>query len=213
MSDQNLPTPPAGDSETPVTPPPAAPGAPQKKWTRFLTPVLALVAALVVGGVIGGIIGHSTASASPQRAGFGQNGSFPGGGEGFGGRGFGGGNGTGSGTGQNGGTGTQNGGTGAQGGPAADRGGFTAGTISSVDGDTITLKLQDGSTVKVSTTSSTKVSETSTSSVSKLKAGDTITVIGQKDSSGDVTATTIAEGQGGFGFRGGAGGTRTGSTN
>jgi len=85
------------------------------------------------------------------------------------------------------------------------RGVLTAGTISSIDGDTITLKLADGSTVKVSTSGSTSVTKTSTAKVSDLAAGDTITVIGKADSSGNVTATRISEGDGGFGgFVGGA---------
>ncbi len=201
MTDQNHPVPPAGhpaESGAPREAAPATPGAPRRRWTRFITPALALVAALIVGGVVGGIIGHSTATAAPQRPGFGQGG-FPGGGQGFGG----GQGGSGGGAGQNGG--------GARPG-AAGPGGFTAGTISSIDGDTITLKLQDGSTVKVSTSDSTRVTQTSTSSVSKLKKGDTITVIGQRDSSGDVSATNIAEGASGLGgFRGGFGGGRGGT--
>jgi preprotein translocase subunit YajC len=181
MSDSNDVAP--ADSETPQPAAPAA-GPPKKKWTRYLTPALALVAALVVGGVAGVFIGQSTAQASPQRTGFGQNGGFPRG-EGFGG-------------GQR---------LGGQGGAPGGSGGFTAGTIESVDGGTLTLKLADGSTVKVTTSDSTRVSETTESSVSKLKKGDTVTVIGQKDSSGDVTADSISEGQGGFGgFRAGRGG-------
>jgi Cu/Ag efflux protein CusF len=189
MSDdqnKNLPQVPV-DSETPV-PATTANAAPKKGWVRFVTPALALVAALVIGGVAGVFIGQSTASASNQRTGFTQNRGGFGGGEGF----PGGGAGAPSGAPGNG-TGT---------GGANGAGAFTAGTIQSVDGDTITVKLQDGSTVKVTTSDSTKVTETTSSSVSKLKSGDEITVIGEKDSSGDVTATTIAEGQSGLGLRG-----------
>jgi len=153
-----------------VAPTPAA-----KRWTRFVTPALALVAALIVGGVGGVLIGQNTASpsnASVIRGGFG-----PGQGD------------DGPGTGQ----------------LSGGRGGLTAGTISSIDGDTITLKLADGSTVKVSTSGSTSVTKTSTAKVGDLAAGDTITVIGKADSSGNVTATRISEGDGGFGgFVGGA---------
>jgi len=153
-----------------VAPTPAA-----KRWTRFVTPALALVAALIVGGVGGVLIGQNTASpsnASVIRGGFG-----PGRGD------------DGPGTGQ----------------LSGGRGGLTAGTISSIDGDTITLKLADGSTVKVSTSGSTSVTKTSTAKVGDLAAGDTITVIGKADSSGNVTATRISEGDAGFGaFVGGA---------
>jgi len=87
--------------------------------------------------------------------------------------------------------------------------GFTAGTITSIDGGTITLKLADGSTVKVTTSGSTTVTKTDPSTVSELATGDTTTVIGQPDSSGNVTATRIAEGDAGFG---GFGGGRPGGT-
>ncbi len=159
---------------------PAATAAPAKKsWTRFLTPALALVAALIVGGVAGVLIGQNTAAAS--------NASSARGGFGTGQGGFGGGAGTGNGTGAAGGA----------------RGGFTAGTITSIDGSTITLKLTDGSTVKVSTSGSTTVTKSSTAKVSDLATGETITVTGQTDSSGGVTATRIAEGNVAFGGFGG----------
>jgi hypothetical protein len=155
-----------------------------KRWTRFLTPALALVAALIVGGVAGVLIGQNTASAnnaSSVRGGFGGGQGFPGLGDRQGGTG------TGSGT-----------GTGA-------RGGFTAGTITSIDGGTITLQLADGSTVKVTTSGSTTVTKSSTAQVSDLTTGETITVIGQADASGDVNATRISEGTDGFvGFGRGA---------
>jgi hypothetical protein len=49
------------------------------------------------------------------------------------------------------------------------------------------------------------VTKSTKSSVSALSAGQSITVIGAADSSGNVTATSISEGAAG-GFRGGAGG-------
>ena len=176
---------------------PAVAATPAKKnWTRFLTPALALVAALIVGGVAGVLIGQNTASTSNASS------VRPGGGTGQGGEGGFGGFGN-----RQGGTGTGNGtgaGTGA-GAAGGARGGFTAGTIESIDGDTITLKLTDGSTVKVSTSDTTTVTKSSTAKVSDLATGETITVTGQADSSGDVTATRIAEGDASFGgFGGGA---------
>ena len=173
--------------QTAVSPAVAAPAP--KRWTRFVTPALALVAALIVGGVAGVLIGQNTASASNAsslRGGFGesQNGQ---GVPGFGGR--------------QGGTGSDS----TTGGAGGARGGFTAGTITSIDGGTITLKLADGSTVKVSTSGSTTVTKTSKAKVSDLSTGDTITVVGQADSSGNVTATRISEGDAAFGgFVGGA---------
>jgi len=179
----NEPTP----SQPPAasTPPTATVVAPKAKWTRYLTPALALVAALIVGGVAGVLIGQSTASssnASSVRGGF----NAPGGG-------------------------VPSGFPGGQGGAGAGtngaRGGFTSGTISSISGDTISVKLADGSTVKVTTSGTTTVTKSSTAKVSDLAEGETITVIGQADSSGDVTATRISEGATGLG---GFGGTRPG---
>jgi hypothetical protein len=157
----------------------------KKSWTRYLTPALALVAALIIGGVAGVLIGQSTASssnASSVRGGFGNGQGLPGGYGNFGGR-----------QGQN--------GAGGAGGAAG--GGFATGTITSVDGSTITIKKSDGSTVKVSTSDSTTVTKSSTAKVSDLATGDSITVVGQADASGNVTATRISEGQGGLGGFGG----------
>jgi len=181
MTDQNdspaSAEPPAGGAipaTADATEPAATAMTATKKRTRLLTPALALVATLIVGGVAGVLIGQSTAS--PSNASLVQNGFGPRqGGDGPG-------------------TGQLNG----------DRGGLTAGTITSIDGDTITVKLADGSTVKVSTSGSTTVTKTSKAKVSDLAKGDTITVVGQADSSGNVTATRISEGDAGFvGFSGG----------
>jgi len=84
---------------------------------------------------------------------------------------------------------------GDSGGPGGD---LTAGTITGIDGDTITLTLADGSTVKVTSSSDTTVTTSEASSVSDLAKGDTITVSGTKDSDGNVTATTVREGETGF---------------
>jgi Domain of unknown function (DUF5666) len=161
--------PPAADA-IPVTAAAAEPAeTATKKRARWVTPALALVAALIVGGVGGVLIGQNTAS--PSNASVVRNGfGGPQAGEG-------------PGTGQ----------------LSGNRGGLTAGTITSIDGSTITVKLADGSTVKVTTSDSTAVTKTSKAKVSDLATGDTITVIGQADSSGNVTATRISEGDAGFG--------------
>lgn len=173
----------------PVTPTPApipAPigQAPQRKL-RWITPTLAIVAALAVGIAGGVLIGRSGASANQGSFARGQFGSGQGAGQ--------------FGSGQGGGTGRQGGGfTG---------GGFTSGTIVSIDGTTITVKTADGTQKTITTSSDTKVTKTSASSVDALKKGETVTVIGQPGSNGDVAAATISEGaaglRGGFG-RGGA---------
>ena len=77
-------------------------------------------------------------------------------------------------------------------------GDLTAGTIQSIDGGTIIVKLPDGSTATVKTTDSTNVTKAAASSVSDLKAGETLMVRGPKDGSGNVSATSISEGPNGF---------------
>lgn len=73
-------------------------------------------------------------------------------------------------------------------------GGLTSGEITSIDGSTVTLKASDGSTVTISTTDGTTVRTTTDATVSDLGVGDTVTVIGETDSSGTVTARAITEG-------------------
>jgi hypothetical protein len=174
-SPESAPAPAAGAVPAPAAPPRAA----QKStWAKYGTPALALTAALIVGGVAGVLIGQSTASttaSSVTRGGFAAGGTRTGGVGGFGG-----------------------------GAGAAARGGFTAGTITAIDGSTLTVKLADGSSVTVNTSSSTAVTKSSTASVSDLASGDTVTVVGAKDANGAVTATRISDGQlglGGFGAR------------
>ena len=86
----------------------------------------------------------------------------------------------------------------------AGMGGFTSGTVTAVDGDTVTLELTDGSTVTITTTDDTTVTTTQDSSVADLAEGDSLTVVGEADDDGNVAATSISEGARGFG--GGAGG-------
>lgn len=184
----------------------ASPAATGGGWKRWVTPVLAVVAALVIGLFGGILIGQGTAHT--QTTGFArQGGGFGGGAPG----GAGGAGQPGGGTGQ-GGTG---GGAGAlQGGQNRTPGDFqnlTTGTIQSIDGTTITLKLPDGSTVTVSTSATTKVTTTSKASVGDLKSGQTIVVRGAKASDGSVAATSVTEGQGGFGVRPGGTGAGAGT--
>ena len=157
-------------SDTTPTPAPATPAAPvAAKKKRRWITPALAVVAALAIGLFGGILISHNSSSATTQAG--QRGTFAGGTSGTEG-GFGG---------------------------AAAGGGFTAGTIESVDGDTITLKLTDGSTVKVTSSDSTTVTKSDSASVSDLKKGETITVVGTKDSSGNVTATTVTEGQRAFG--------------
>ena len=138
-----------------------------KRPGRWVTPALALVAAIGVGIFGGVLIGQHTGTSSSSQA-----------------------------TGFRGGLGGATGAAGAGGaaGGGAAGGGVTSGTVVSVKGDTVVLKTASGSDVTVTTSSTTSVTKSATSSVSALKAGETVTAIGQTDSSGNVTATTVAEG-------------------
>ncbi|KAE8129176.1 MULTISPECIES: hypothetical protein [Bifidobacterium] len=106
----------------------------------------------------------------------------------------------------------RNGGTGSGSGSGGMMGGFGArGTVTKVDGDTITIKEADGTTVTVQGSSSTPVTVTSKGKISDLKSGDTVTVIGQNDNGTISSPQSIMEGQIGLGgmrgsFSGGNGG-------
>lgn len=150
---------------------------------RWITPTLAIVAALAIGLFGGILIGHNTSASAQTRAGaFARN--------------FNGTPGTGGRTG------------GAGGGFAA--GDFASGTIVSISGDSIVIKSASGTEQTISTSTNTKVTKTSTSSVSALKAGQTVTIVGTRGSSGNLTASSVSEGanvlRGGFGAGRGPGG-------
>ena len=87
--------------------------------------------------------------------------------------------------------------------PGGGAGGFTSGTVTAVDGSTVTLELDDGSTVTVTTTDDTAVTTIDEASVSDLAEGDSLTVVGEADDDGNVAATSISEGAVGFGGMGG----------
>jgi len=157
-----------------------------KTWFNRTTMVIGGLV-LIVGGFLGGIqvqkhygSSASTNTLANARANaaslFGRGGA--GGTGGFGGTG---------GLGGTGGTGTAGG---------AGRGTATAaaaqtGKITLVDGSTIYVTLANGNVLIVTTNSSTKVSVSTTSKVSALKAGETVSVGGTPDSSGNVTATSV----------------------
>jgi hypothetical protein len=171
--------------------PPSPQGGTSSRKKRWITPALAIVAALAIGGAGGVLIGrHSASAAAASPAGF-ARGGFTGGQAGGGP--------AGAGAGQ------------AGAGPAAGGGfaGLTAGTIVSVNGSTIVVKGQDGTQKTIDTSSTTKVTKSASSSVSALKAGESVTVIGSADSSGNITAKTISEGaatRAGLGRRAGGAG-------
>ena len=117
--------------------------------------------------------------------------------------------------GQNGTTGTAPGGaTGAATNGSAAAGGFgggTVGQITAINGNTITLKDNQGNTVTINATATTPINVAKPGALSDLSTGETIVVQGTAGSSGAINATSINAGtafstRAGIGTRGGAGG-------
>lgn len=82
-------------------------------------------------------------------------------------------------------------------GQAGDAGsGTTVGTVRLVSGTTVYVQTMDGSVVPVETSGSTAIRLSRTGKVTDLKPGATVTVQGDSDGSGKVTASAITEGSG-----------------
>jgi hypothetical protein len=162
-------------SEEPIAEavPPAATitPAPKRSALRWITPVLGGLALLVIGLFGGILIGQHTAGARDGFASgaFGQD--FRPGQGGFSGA-------PGPNSGQGG---------------AANRAGFTTGTISSIDGDSLVVELADGTKVTITTSDATTVATTQEGTLGDLSVGDRISVVGQKKGD-DVVARSITEG-------------------
>jgi hypothetical protein len=143
---------------------------------------------IVVIGILGGFYvgakygqGHPTAAASTTTTNS-TAGTGAGGGGGFGGAGAGGGTGTGAG-----------GGLGAA----------TFGTVTAVNGDTITIHdTRNNRDVQVNIASA-RITKTADGTPADLTANTAVTIVGQTGSDGVVTATTIAIGNGAGAFGGG----------
>lgn len=90
----------------------------------------------------------------------------------------------------------------AGGGNGNARGGFTAGSIVSNDGSTITIKMNDGSTKFVLYSGSTTIRKSAEGTSADLVAGENVVVTGSANSDGSITATQIQLG----GLSGGPGG-------
>jgi hypothetical protein len=96
---------------------------------------------------------------------------------------------------------------------SSSTGGFTrptAGTVAYLAGKTLYVTNSEGNTVKVTTSPGTSVTKTVKSSVKSIHPGETVTVTGETDSSGSVSAEAISVGSSGGGLAallgGGAGG-------
>jgi len=74
-------------------------------------------------------------------------------------------------------------------------GGFFNGEVTSKDAQTLTIKLTDGSSKIVVLSGSTSYLETSPSTLDNVAVGDSVTVTGQTNADGSVTANTISLGE------------------
>jgi hypothetical protein len=139
------------------------------------------------------------------------NGNFIGFGGGGGGRGFNGTPGTGNGQGGGGGRfrvgangtpGPNESGTPGPGGPGGPGRNFAAGKVASVNGNTITLNMPNGSTGTVATSNSTRYQKEATIQLSDLKVGDNVVAGGQLSGDGTVfeaNSIQVVTNFGGFG--------------
>ena len=90
-------------------------------------------------------------------------------------------------------------------------GGFgrgTLGTVSSISGNTLTIKDAQGNDVKVQLLGSTTVTKTVAGSAADLTQGVNVTVVGQRAADGTITATAITIVPAGVTIGGGGGGGR-----
>lgn len=67
----------------------------------------------------------------------------------------------------------------------------TVGQIVSLDSNSITVKLQDGSTKIINLTKSTRIVKTQTAGTTDLSNGTTVAVFGATNSDGSVTAQNV----------------------
>jgi hypothetical protein len=158
---------PAGQAGTPtmtVPPAPVRPGTSRLGSTAWVNVALAIALAVAIGG-IGFAAGRMTAPASAAGAGGNgrtfTGGQFPGGGYFFGG----------------------NGGADGNGGPGgglrgvfATGGASIQGTVESISGDTLTLKLASGETVQIALSGTTTYHSQAAASSGDVKTGGTVIV-------------------------------------
>jgi hypothetical protein len=78
-----------------------------------------------------------------------------------------------------------------QGGQGGAFGGGTFGTIESIEGNVVTVKMQNGSTVRAKTTETTLIEKLMGVTVQDLKVGEQVTVSGSQNADGTTTARSI----------------------
>lgn len=139
----------------------------QESWGRYRTSALILIAALTIAGVAWVLCGrvNATTNAPPATGTPGATGKqAP--------------------LAQPDGEGTDT--------PAAGAGsGATTGTIDSVSAEGLTMIMSDGSIVSVTVNGATAIIKSAAEKLSDLATGDTVLVIGETDSSGDISAFLI----------------------
>ena len=83
------------------------------------------------------------------------------------------------------------GGAGASGGVRGRNGNGAVGTILSVDSNSITVKMNDGSSKIVLLTGTTAINKAATAAVSDLTTGETVSAFGTTNTDGSITATNV----------------------
>ena len=76
--------------------------------------------------------------------------------------------------------------------PNGGAGRGTLGTLKSVNGNTLTLTTMQGSDVTVDVNDSTSIQKTIAGTISDLQQGESVTVMGTQDASGNITANVIS---------------------
>jgi hypothetical protein len=76
--------------------------------------------------------------------------------------------------------------------------GFTAGTVTRVDGDTLYVKTTGGETVEVVVSADTEIRISEAGTVSDLQEGSTVAVQGSENDQGVIEAQRVSEGDLGF---------------
>lgn len=72
-----------------------------------------------------------------------------------------------------------------------------SGTVTKIDGSTLSVTAQDGSLITATLGSGTTVVKSSAIAIADVKAGDSVTVIGQAASDGSIAAQQVTVGAGG----------------
>lgn len=187
--DQQRPAGPVGPDDVTaplpsVPPPPPAAPSPGPSWSAGLSRVvlgLAGAVLLLLGFAVGMLVGNSTAGAASA------DDDRPSRGEGFG---------FGAGPGGFGGHDRDSPGPGMGMGMDWDGFGGAVGTITSIDGDTVTLETPSGESVEVETGDDTDVTVTTEGSVGDLSEGDTVLVTGDRGDDDTIDADMIHAGIG-----------------